>query len=92
MTKDVSPEEVLENQTLESSGYKIMLYNDDFNTFDWVITCLMKYCNHEFEQAEQCAWIVHTKGKCQVMSGEIAELEAVCQALCDADLSAVIEN
>ena len=45
---------------------QIILYNDDGNTFDHVIECLIKICKHESEQAEQCAYIVHYKGKCFV--------------------------
>ena len=43
-----------------SGGWHIILYNDDHNTFDHVIDCLMAYCGHEVLQAEQCALIVHT--------------------------------
>jgi len=80
--------DVLENI---GEGARLILYNDDFNTFEWVIKCLMKYCKHTAEQAEQCAWIVHNNGKCHVKSGTMAELEPICTALCDAGLSAVIE-
>ena len=44
-----------------SGGWHIVLYNDDHNTFDHVIDCLMAYCGHEVLQAEQCALIVHTE-------------------------------
>jgi ATP-dependent Clp protease adaptor protein ClpS len=69
----------------------IVLYNDDVNTFDHVIDCLMKYCGHGVEQAEQCAWITHYKGKCAVKRGSYQELSSPCEALLDAGLSAVIE-
>ena len=49
--------------------YNIVLYNDDFNTFDWVIECLVELCGHKPDQAEQCALLVHFKGKCQVKKG-----------------------
>jgi len=70
---------------------QIILHDDDVNTFDWVIDCLQKYCNHSDIQAEQCAWVVHTKGKCAVKSGEIHKLFGICQALCDSGLSATVE-
>jgi ATP-dependent Clp protease adaptor protein ClpS len=76
------------NLTLEA---QIVLLNDDYNTFDWVIECLQKYCNHTEVQAEQCAYIVHTKGKCQVKNGPAHILNPICQALCEAGLSAIIK-
>lgn len=68
----------------------IVLYNDDVNTFDWVIQCLMEVCEHTPEQAEQCSVIVHYKGKCAVKSGSYEELEPQCSALLGRDLSAEI--
>lgn len=84
-------EEVLLEEDLEQ-GWAIILYNDDFNTFDWVIECLMKYCKHQAIQAEQCAWIVHTKGKCSVKTGDFSVLLPICNALCDSGLSAKLEQ
>lgn len=74
------------------SGSAIILYNDDVNTFDHVIYCLMKYCKHTAEQAEQCSMLVHYKGKCAVKSGSEVELIPVCTALQEKGLSAVIEE
>ena len=71
--------------------HSIILYNDDFNTFDHVITCLVQICNHVVIQAEQCAWIVHTNGKCIVKTGEYKELEPLCTLLLEKGLSAIIE-
>ncbi len=90
-TKTEEQEEVgvLVNEDL---GAAIILYNDDVNTFDHVIYCLIKYCKHTAEQAEQCAMLVHYKGKCQVKSGSEVELLPVCQALNEKGLSAVIEE
>ncbi len=74
------------------TGYTIMLYNDEHNTFDHVIDCLMKYCKHTLEQAEQCSLIVHYKGKCAVKSGSAERLTPVCNALTRKGLSATIEK
>ena len=76
----------------EDSGVQIILYNDDVNTFDHVIHCLIKYCKHSPEQAEQCSLIVHYKGKCTVKHGSLIDLKPICQTLCDKGLSAVIEE
>ena len=73
------------------SIYSIILYNDDYNTFDHVISCLIQICSHEVIQAEQCAWIVHTNGKCVVKSGEFKKLKPMCTALLNKGLSAIIE-
>ncbi len=83
--EEVKIEELLGNQNT------IVLFNDDVNTFDHVIETLVKVCNHEALQAEQCALLVHYKGKCDVKSGEIADLVPMCSALLDAGLSAEIQ-
>lgn len=69
---------------------EIVLYNDDVNTFDHVIETLIKVCEHEALQAEQCALLVHYKGQCTVKTGSYEELKPKCSALQDAGLSAVI--
>ena len=70
--------------------HKIILFNDDVNTFDHVIKTLVAYCDHTYEQAEQCAYIVHYTGKCNVKTGSYDELEPICLLLLDAQLSAEI--
>jgi len=47
----------------------LVLYNDDVNTFDFVIETLVDVCKHNSEQAEQCAMIAHMKGRCPVKNG-----------------------
>lgn len=92
-TKGKELEEVLaELDIAAAESWMIMLYNDDFNTFDWVIENLIKYCNHNKIQAEQCALIVHTKGKHAVKYGELTELAPICQTLADCGLSVKLEN
>lgn len=68
--------------------HEIVLYNDDVNTFDHVIETLIRVCQHTDEQAEQCALLVHYKGKCTVKTGELSELKPQCSALLEAGLSA----
>ncbi|MCX6231431.1 MAG: ATP-dependent Clp protease adaptor ClpS [Bacteroidetes bacterium] len=70
---------------------EIILYNDDFNTFDFVIDTLMDLCKHDLEQAEQCALIVHHKGKCAVKSGSYTELKPICTEMLIRNLTAEIE-
>ena len=69
---------------------EIVLHNDDVNTFDHVIETLIRVCKHDALQAEQCALLVHYKGKCTVKTGTIEELKPQCLALLDAGLSAEI--
>lgn len=69
---------------------EIVLHNDDVNTFDHVIETLIRVCKHDALQAEQCALLVHYKGKCTVKTGTIKELKPQCSALLDAGLSAEI--
>ena len=68
-----------------------MLFNDDVNTFDFVIDQLVKYCKHQPIQAEQCAYIVHYNGKCHVKKGSFEELKPICTALLDKGLTAEIQ-
>ena len=70
---------------------KLVVYNDDHNSFEWVIECFCKYLKHSSEQAEQCAMLIHTKGKCDVKTGSKSDLKPIKEALVDAGLSAVIE-
>jgi len=92
-----APDELVETEikteleTKVSEGWQIVLYNDDHNTFDDVITALVKVCGHESEQAEQCAVLVHFRGKCAVKNGNFKELEPQCTALLERDLTAEIE-
>jgi len=68
----------------------LVLHNDDFNTFDFVIMSLIEVCKHSTEQAEQCTWLVHYKGKCDVKSGSLDFLEPMCTGLLERGLSAEI--
>ena len=70
---------------------KIVIFNDDVNTFDHVIDCLIMYCEHEPLQAEQCALIIHNNGRCEVKTGDYEELKPICSFLLEEGLSAQIE-
>lgn len=52
----------------------LILFNDDVNSFDFVIESLVEVCDHSHEQAEQCALVAHYKGKCNVKSGTMKDL------------------
>jgi len=59
----------------------LILFNDEINTFDHVIKSLVEVCGHDSLQAEQCALIVHFKGKCEVKSGSREILQSMCKSL-----------
>lgn len=88
-TKEKIQEEI-DVLTEEQKNNEIVLFNDEINTFDHVIETLVYACEHTPIQAEQCAWIVHYKGKCTVKTGSYEELEPRCSLLLDAGLSAEI--
>jgi len=68
----------------------LVVYNDDFNTFEHVINTLIKVCKHSTEQAEQCTWIIHYKGKCAVKNGTFEELRPMKDSICEAGIDAKI--
>lgn len=72
--------------------WQLIVWNDDVNTFDWVITALMEICHHSAEQAEQCALFIHFKGKYAVKQGTYEKLHPMCEALHDRGISATIES
>jgi ATP-dependent Clp protease adaptor protein ClpS len=82
---------VIVEEIVEARLRNLVLYNDDFNTFDFVIEALIEICKHEALQAEQCTYIVHYNGKCSVKNGSYTDLNPMRVALCDRGLSAVIE-
>jgi ATP-dependent Clp protease adaptor protein ClpS len=89
ITKKKSKSQVEE---LLSQPYKLILHNDDKNSFQWVITCLVKICGHEHHQAEQCANIVHFNGKCDVKWGDLEKLSVMKEKLQNAGLSVTLES
>lgn len=68
----------------------LVVYNDDVNTFEHVIETLIQVCQHSQEQAEQCTFLIHYKGKCTVKVGAFEELEGMCTAIHDRGISADI--
>ncbi|MDQ3534130.1 MAG: ATP-dependent Clp protease adaptor ClpS [Bacteroidota bacterium] len=68
----------------------LVVFNDDYNTFDHVINTLVKVCNHTPTQAEQCTLIIHYKGKCAVKKGSYNELKPMRSSINEAGISATI--
>jgi ATP-dependent Clp protease adaptor protein ClpS len=80
-----------ELETILSQPYILILHNDDFNTFEWVIECLIKVCKHEPNQAAQCAHIVHFTGKCDVKRGDHDTIIHMYNKLKSSGLSVTME-
>jgi ATP-dependent Clp protease adaptor protein ClpS len=70
---------------------KLVIYNDDYNTFDWVIEALVDVCKHSTQQAEQCSLFIHTLGKYAVKEGSFKVLKPMKEAILERGISAVIE-
>ena len=68
----------------------LVVFNDDFNTFEHVINTLIKVCKHSTEQAEQCTWLIHFKGKCTVKTGAFDFLKPLRDSICEAGIDAKI--
>ena len=79
-----------ENDVHNSKERFLVLYNDDYHTFDYVIEALMKICDHDLPQAEQCTLLIHYKGKCDVKKGIFSYLRPLKNALIQKDLKATI--
>ena len=70
---------------------EIVLHNDDVNTFDHVINSLVSICKHDPIQAEQCAWLIHSKGKYAVKNGSYDDLKPLCDTITERGIGATVE-
>lgn len=86
-----SPVGYVDVQELIETDRRLIVHNDDCNTFDWVIETLVKVCKHSQEQAEQCAMIIHTKGKYAVKHGHFKQLQPMKEAILDRGIDVTIE-
>lgn len=84
-------QEAIDTDVLTESHHQIIVWNDDVNTFDWVIESLVNVCDHTPEQAEQCALFIHYKGKYPVKRGDFDTLRPQCEALIDRGINATID-
>lgn len=69
----------------------LIVWNDEVNTFEWVIETLIEICGHSQEQAEQCAYIIHFQGKYAVKEGAFEELKPLCDAITERGIGATVE-
>ncbi len=69
----------------------LIVWNDEVNTFEWVIVTLEEVCGHSHEQAEQCAYIIHFQGKYAVKQGIYDDLKPMCDAITERGINATVE-
>lgn len=69
----------------------LIVWNDEVNTFEWVIETLIEVCGHSQEQAEQCSYIIHFQGKYAVKEGSYEELKPMCDAITERGIGATVE-
>ncbi|MBU1368095.1 MAG: ATP-dependent Clp protease adaptor ClpS [Bacteroidetes bacterium] len=79
------------SETKAEKEKNLILFNDDINSFDFVIQTLMEICDHSPEQAETCAWVTHFKGKCPIKSGSYDQLNPYKLALLERKLTVSIQ-
>lgn len=84
-------QESLDTDVLTDELHQLIVWNDEVNTFEWVIQTLMEVCGHSAEQAEQCSYIIHFRGKYAVKKGPFEELKVMHEAIVDRGIGATIE-
>lgn len=90
---DSKPEFLQETDILTDTEEtcQLIVWNDEVNTFDWVIETLIEICGHTPEQAEQCAYIIHFNGKYAVKNGSYDDLKPKCDAITERGINATVE-
>lgn len=87
----ISEQEDIDVLTDINDPYTLIVWNDEVNTFEWVIETLIAVCGHSEEQAEQCAYIIHFRGKYAVKYGDYETLKPMCDAITERGIGATIE-
>ncbi|WP_375445660.1 ATP-dependent Clp protease adaptor ClpS [uncultured Fibrella sp.] len=86
------PEVTVMDEVVETEVYNLVVFNDEVNTFEYVIDTLIEVCEHSPEQAEQCTLLIHYKGKCTVKNGGFEELAPLRNEICRRGISAEVLN
>lgn len=86
--EDVFTEELVDSM----HPFNLIVWNDEVNTFEWVIETLVEICGHTYEQAEQCAFIIHFHGKYAVKNGDYDTLKPMREAITGRGINATIEE
>jgi len=88
----VKPLETVETDVATEDPCQLIVWNDEVNTFEWVIETLVEICGHSQEQAEQCAYIIHFRGKYAVQQGSFEDLKPKAEAIIDRGINATVEE
>jgi ATP-dependent Clp protease adaptor protein ClpS len=88
----VKPLESVDTDVETEDPCRLVVWNDDVNTFEWVIETLIDICGHSQEQAEQCAYIIHFRGKYAVQFGPFDDLKRKAEAIIDRGINATVEG
>ena len=86
------PQKIGSENTGQKQKARLILHNDEINTFDYVMKTLVDVCDHSITQAEQCATITHYKGRCEIRSGAFSEMKELCYELISRGLKASVDN
>jgi ATP-dependent Clp protease adaptor protein ClpS len=89
---DIKEFNIVETITVSNYPFSLVVWNDEVNTFEWVIDSLMIVCQHTEEQAEQSAMLIHFKGKYAVKNGEYETLKVMCDAITERGIGATVEE
>ena len=89
--KSTNRQEDQHTETLTEAPCSLIVWNDEVNTFEWVIETLVEVCGHSPEQAEQCAFIIHYQGKYAVKKGSYDNLKPMCDAITERSINATVE-
>ncbi len=94
MSTNTKTWENADTDVLEQHEYscQLIVWNDEVNTFEWVIETLVDVCGHQTEQAEQCAMLIHTQGKYAVKNGDYETLKPMCDAITERLINATVEE
>ena len=89
---DVDQLELIDVEVETQEPFHLVVWNDEVNTFEWVIETLIEVCKHSAEQAEQCAYLIHFRGKYSVKEGDFDKLKPMCNAITERGIGATIET
>lgn len=90
--EQLKPQEQVDTEVATEDPCQLIVWNDEVNTFEWVIETLVEICGHTQEQAEQCAYIIHFRGKYAVQHGFFDDLKPKAEAIIDRGINATIEE
>ena len=76
----------------EPKTHKVILYNDDKLSFEYITACLIKICGHTPIQAEQCAILAHNRGHIDVASGSFNKMYEILETLDYVKVEASLET